>query len=58
MRKNHFYLDEFNESDATVVVGDVSDESSILNAAFLNKKVLVRYHLFIQTIDLYHLSLS
>ena len=26
-------------SDATVVVGDVSDENSILNAAFINQKV-------------------
>ena len=30
---SHFVL------DATVVVGDVSDEESILNAAFINKKV-------------------
>jgi arginine exporter protein ArgO len=32
--------------DATVVVGDVSDEESILNAAFINKKVSGRKQLF------------
>jgi hypothetical protein len=39
-------------SDATVVVGDVSDETSILNAAFLNKKVTKRILPIIHTSDL------
>lgn len=34
-----YFLKQSQLSDATVVVGDVSDEASILNAAFLNKKV-------------------
>lgn len=39
-------------ADATVVVGDVSDEASILNAAFLNKKVMQKiawYWIFMMT---------
>lgn len=38
----HYLSKQFQLSDATVVVGDVSDEASILNAAFLNKKVYYR----------------
>lgn len=39
-------------SDATMVVGDVSDEASILTAAFLNKKVTKRIFLWYITVRL------